>query len=480
MKTHYLLILFIGLFHSLDLYSQCPCNLLPEPTGTIIHVSTVSELQNALIEANESNGSRTILLEDGTYTLTNHLLYIGTHMQNLTIRSASGNRDAVIIGGQGMNGNVGWIFNVAASYFTLADVTIGWVANHPIQIHAEHNADFPLIHNVRFVDAHEQMLKVSGNASPTYSDGGIVQCSLFEFSAGIGNQWYTGGIDAHRAADWTVSYNTFKHIRSPDSQLAEHAIHFWSDSQNTLIENNRIIDCDRGIGFGLGNSGHQGGIIRNNMVHTSRDVGIGLESASDAKIYHNTVVTENYSRSIEYRFETTSNVHIANNLTTKAIASRNGGTGLVESNHISNDNTYFIAPNDYDFHLQAENAGAVIDAGIPLEGMEKDYDCEDRTSDNLPDIGADEYTEFTTDLPNFSPVLTLEIYPNPASEKLFVASKQALSVAIFSLRGQLLEEFQLPENEHGIAINVGGFERGVYWVRAWNGQGFVFRRVILD
>ena len=263
--------------------AQCECPTLPPDQGTVETVSTVAELQAALQQANQNGGNYTILLEDGTYELNNHLLYINQDMSNLTIRSKSGDRESVIIRGQGMDGNVGWIFNVAADNFTAADMTIGWVANHPIQIHAEHDADFPLIQNIKFVNAREQMLKVSGSTSSDFSDGGVVQCCEFVFPDGVAFQYYTGGIDAHRAKDWEVRYNTFRHIRSPDNSLAEHAIHFWSNSENTLVENNLIIDCDRGIGFGLGNSGHVGGIIRNNFVHTSRDVGIGLEKCFGCK-----------------------------------------------------------------------------------------------------------------------------------------------------------------------------------------------------
>jgi len=269
--------------------TSCECDPLPAPTNTTTRVSTVTELNAALHETNNNNGNRTILLEDGTYELTNNLLFIGVNMANLTLRSVSGNRDAVIIRGQGMTGNVSHIFNVAAANFTVADMTIGWVANHPIQIHGETNTDNCLIQNVRFVDANEQLLKVSTSTTGVTADNGIVQCCLFEFSAGVANQWYTGGIDAHQAQNWIVRNNTFKHIRSPEANLAEHAIHFWNDAAGTIVENNLIINCDRGIGFGLGTRQHTGGIIRNNMVHTSRDVGIGLENnaASNYKCRYN-------------------------------------------------------------------------------------------------------------------------------------------------------------------------------------------------
>lgn len=43
---------------------------------------------------------------------------------------------------------------------------------------------------------------------------------------------------------WLSSNNIM--IRSPDSTLAEHAIHFWSDSEDSIVERNTIINCDRG------------------------------------------------------------------------------------------------------------------------------------------------------------------------------------------------------------------------------------------
>jgi hypothetical protein len=364
--------------------SNCTLTPLPGPTGPTITVSTVAELVNAVQQANAS-GNLTILLEDGTYTLGEMLWISGN---NLTFRSRSGNRDAVVVRGQGMYGGVSHVFNVPGDNFTVADMTIGWVANHAIQIHSD--ADNPLVHNVRFVDTYEQLLKVSYRpGDSTSSDNGLVEWCVFEYSAGIGPQYYIGGIDAHQAHNWIIRNNVFRHIRSPEADLAEHAIHFWSESSNTLVEHNIIINCDRGIGFGLGDQGHVGGMIRNNMVYTSRDVGIGLENSRNTAVYNNSVYTENYGNSIEYRFSGTQNVSIINNLTNAQIASREGGTGRIETNVTNARASWFVDAGNGNLRLSTAES-TVVDQGQPLADVIQDIDCEVRPKGTAYDIGADE------------------------------------------------------------------------------------------
>lgn len=364
--------------------SACMLTSLPVPSGATITVRTISELVNATQQAN-ATGNLTILIEDGTYALDQMLWISG---DNVSFRGRSGNREAVILRGQGMRGGVSHIFNVPGDNFTAADMTIGWVANHAIQIHSD--ADNPIIHNVRFVDTGEQMLKVSYRpGESTSSENGLVEWCVFEYSAGVGPQYYIGGIDAHQAYNWTIRHNNFRHIRSPESELAEHAIHFWSDSHNTLVENNIITNCDRGIGFGLGDRGHSGGMIRNNMVHTTRDVGIGLENAEGTQVYHNTVFTENYPNSIEYRFPGTRNGSIINNLTNAHISSRDGGNGNVETNITNARGSWFTSPQNGDLHL-ATTEPTVVDRGQSLSKVAQDIDCEPRPQGTGYDIGADE------------------------------------------------------------------------------------------
>lgn len=365
----------------------CGCDPLPPAEGPVVTVGTVEELRAAVEQANAAGGL-TVLLQDGTYTL-NEMLWISG--DDVTVRSASGECDAVIIRGQGMDGTVGYIFNVAGDRFTAADMTLGWVANHAVQIHGEEDADNPYLYNLRFVDTNEQMLKISyAPGSAIRSDGGIVACCTFEYSAGMGPQYYIGGVDCHRCRDWIVRSCTFRGIRSPEEDLAEFAIHFWSDAEGTAVENNRIVDCDRGIGFGLGDRGHIGGMIRNNMVCTTRDAGIALENARDASVYNNTVFTENYGNSIEYRFSGSTGISIVNNLTSMAIAERDGASAELANNCTGATATLFVDAQSGDLHL-AEPAGDIVDRGAALTDVVMDYDCEERPRGGGYDIGADEY-----------------------------------------------------------------------------------------
>lgn len=312
------------------------CAVISNPANTReVVVSNVDELKAAVASANET-GNVVIALRDGTYTISKDLWVTGN---NIMFKSQSGNRDAVTVRGLGMSGTVASVFHFQGDNNAAVNLTVGYVANHPIQVHGELDADNVLIHNVRFVDGHEQLLKASYNAGNLNvgSDNGVVECSLFEYSAGVGPQYYIGGIDVHNGKNWIVRNNVFKNIRSPETELAEHAIHFWSGSQGTLVENNTIINSDRGVGFGLGDRGHVGGIIRNNFIYhdaNSRgDAGITLETAPGVQVYGNKIYFENdYPNAIEYRFSSTAGVSIHDNITNRAIKERDGASATLLNN----------------------------------------------------------------------------------------------------------------------------------------------------
>lgn len=362
----------------------------PEPYAEPKEVVTVSSVEQLLFHANR--GNVTILLEDGTYNL-NSLLLI--KRDNVTIRSKSGNRDSVVLKGKGMTGAVQHVFLVRADYFSLKDVTISDVYYHGIQVQGEQDADHIYLKNVVFRDIRQQMLKVSYDKSrpEINSDFGIVEDCLFEYTAGKGYYWYCGGIDVHKGNNWVIRGNTFRNIISPEARLAEGAIHFWSNSRNTKIENNRIINCGRGIMLGLDSSAQFGGIVRNNFIHVVRDTGIYLCNTRDVAVYNNTVYNHNswngstYANSIEYRFAATSALTIRNNLTNRAIRARNGATALLSANRTDAAASWFVNAPAGDLHL-ASYIGGVVGKGVTIPELKLDIDGEQR---GVPcDIGADE------------------------------------------------------------------------------------------
>jgi hypothetical protein len=371
------------------------------PVGAQQIVSTVAGLESAVSAANAGTASSEILVADGTYALAQPL---ALRANGMVVRSQSGSRTAVVLQGSGLTGGITHLFHVFGHDVTIADLTLRNVWNHAVQVHGEapSSADRTVLRNLVIQDTGQQMVKVSYKQGAAASaDGGLVEGCLFEYTAGIGPQYYIGGIDAHQAQDWVVRGNTFRGIRSPDANVAEHAVHFWSDAGGTLVERNLIVDCDRGIGFGLGNRGHQGGIIRNNMIYHANlgadrgDVGIELESAVGTQVYNNTVYQEHgYPTAISVRWAVSS-AYVANNLlrTTgggQVIWKRDGATLTQEANVTTAQAGWFVDLAAGNLRLSGAVA-AVIDQGVAVAGLIDDFDGRPRPQGAAPDIGAYEY-----------------------------------------------------------------------------------------
>ena len=369
-----------------------PANLASAQTTT---VGTVAQLESAVASANSSGGNRTILVLDGVYSLNGTL---NVTAPNVTIAGQSGVRENVVIQGDAMSdtARIGNVIRVSGRNFRLSDVTLQKSGFHLIQIAGETGADAPVIRNCILRDAYQQMIKVSNDpAAPgVSSDNGLVENCLFEYTAGIGPQFYIGGIDAHASKSWVVRNNTFRSIISPSRSVAEFAIHFWDGSANNTVEKNLIVNCDRGIGFGLDGKGNTGGIIRNNMIYHAAnagrfaDAGIALTESPGTQVYNNTIVMDNsFPRAIEYRFAVTTGVLIANNLTNKPIVSRNGASGVVSKNVTNAVGSWFVNPARGDLHL-ASAIGSVVGAGQIVAGLSDDFDGQPRTASI--DVGADQ------------------------------------------------------------------------------------------
>ncbi|MGM0559229.1 MAG: hypothetical protein ACQEVA_22780 [Myxococcota bacterium] len=394
------------------------CPPLPDATGTTVTV-TPSEAGQLPEMVRTAEAGTTFLLEDGTYELSSGQA-LQFRAEGVTLRSASNDASKVIIDGQYELNEIAF---VVASDVTIAHVTLTRAVDHAVHVtatgDAAENTTGALLYGLRIIDCGEQFVKGNPNGSDTaFPDEGRVECSYFEMTdAGRPNVernpggCYTGGIDVHSGRDWVVRNNEFRGIYCAGEGLAEHAVHFWSDSRGTLTENNLIVNCARGIGYGLvengndrdyaddpypnvdGHIGHVDGIIRNNVIFADidyYDTGIELAQARGAKAFHNTIYTvdaANKYSSIDYRFPNT-DATIQNNLVDR-ITVRNGASGTVDHNLEGIGAGLFVDAGALDFHL-ADDATDAIDQGVEVSESGVDIDGEPHSAGAGPDIGADE------------------------------------------------------------------------------------------
>jgi hypothetical protein len=402
-----------------------PCPPLPAPSDPIVHASSVNELWNAV---NGATPGTTILVADGTYDLDGTYLRFDT--PEVTLRSASGDRQAVVLDGNYVTTE---IVQIVASNVTIADLTLREAYNHPIHVMSADGGDTTgtRIYNVRIVDPREQAIKINPAAEGTYPDAGEIACSHVELTdAGrpqvnpAAGGCYTGGVDAHQARDWHIHDNLIEGFWCPTG-LSEHGIHLWRGCRDTVVERNTLRNNARGVGFGLATTGdgrtygdapcpdasgyvdHYGGVIRNNVVFANDadlfgsqygfDCGICLWNACGARVLHNTVAsTEAPFSSIEWRFPNT-DPDLINNLVTHNLRERDGATASHSGNLESAPLSLFVDGAGGDLHLAPTAAAAVDQVAAPADVVD-DVDGDARPSGQRYDVGADELICYRADV----------------------------------------------------------------------------------
>lgn len=430
-----------------------PCTLT---TGPVVTVGTESALISAINQANTSGGNMTILIENGTYQIASVSWYPYITASNVIFRSVSGERDSVIIRGGGMaNVSPGSEsgFLIAGDHVLIADMTIREVGNHGIQVSGHHL----FVHNVRIQNTYQQMIK--GATAGSSIDSAVVQCCLLEYPAGTGPQYYIGGLDIHKGRGWRVSDNVIRNVKSPSASAAEHGVHFWDNSMGNIVERNMIVNCDRGIGFGLGSSPNEGGIIRNNMVFNDGsgqydDVGIGLETSPNTRVYNNTVFID-YPNAIEYRFTATVNAEIMNNLTNKLITSRDGATAALSANFTGAQAGWFVNAAAGDLHLDAAQPSAVDQGANLILFVSDDIDRTSRPQGAAFDIGAHEFSQQVA-INEHDETAFPVVFPNPCRGKFCVkAVKSETSLELVNLLGEVVMSVNLQPGINIIDVDAG-------------------------
>lgn len=376
------------------------CAPLAPPTGRIIDVGPRQADRLPSIVRDAPAGA-TVRLRAGRYGVRD-AVGLSLARPDVSLRSRSGDpRDVVIDGAYRSNE----LLQVAASGITVAEVTLTRARDHLVHAFPPDGAgsiEQLRLYRVRLIDSGEQFVKANPNASRTgWVHRSRVLCSGFRMTArGRRNierafGCYTGGLDVHGARRWRVRRNRFAGIYCEDGEVAEHAVHFWRRARDTLVENNLIVNCSRGIGFGLtadSSDGHTRGVIRRNAIVAGipqYDTGIELANAADVRVLHNTVAETERARrassSLDVRYPRTSGL-VANNLVAR-ISLRDGGSARLRGNIDGFPLGWLRAPALGDVHLRP-GAGA-IDAGVNLSGAGADVDGATRPR-GRPDVGADE------------------------------------------------------------------------------------------
>jgi hypothetical protein len=370
----------------------------------------------------QAQAGTTIRLRDGTYPVAGTLQIVA---DRITLTSKSGNREAVILDGNlaglplSRDNFLSEIVQVRASNVTISDLTIRYAGAHGI--HASGGSEtirHLVVRNVHILDCGEQFIKVNSNGDQTHLtwvDSGLVEHSLLEFQNtsvvhDMGTYDYTGGIDIHGGRDWIIRSNTFRNFWRND-RLQEHAIHFWSRSRGSLVENNTFINCWRAVGFGMKTEAqgltrsypdgagespyfdHVDGIVRNNVVYNDAnhrlESGIELANVTGAQIYHNTIFSRTSPfNSIEYRWPNT-RVTIKNNLCSHRIMERDGAQAVLATNLTPATAALFVNQDGENLHLQPTAISAIRQASSLESGL-AGQDMDGYAVASPADIGADQ------------------------------------------------------------------------------------------
>jgi hypothetical protein len=377
---------------------------LPAPTGAILRATTVDELFAA---AARVKPGETILLADGHYSLTRRL---EIDKDRVTLRSASGRRERVVLDGGGTLGEL--LAVTHCSDVTIADLTVQNVRWNGIKINSETNVQRLTIYNcilrniwqravkgvlipladrerIRPTGCRVQYCLFTNDRPKRYEDDPADTAENFR-----GN--YIGGIDVMFARDWVISDNVFTGIHGRTGE-ARGAIFLWHDIQNCVVEGNSIIDCDAGIC--LGNSSKPADVaihatgctVRNNFLTRVPENGILADYTKECKILHNTIhdPQSRLGRLIRLVHEN-DGLLVANNLVSGPAIRTESYSRITLCGNLIKDMTAALADPAAGNLRLTPRAVEAIDRAEPLADVTTDIDRRPRGP--KPDIGADELT----------------------------------------------------------------------------------------
>jgi len=377
--------------------------ILEKPVSEVVEVSTVEGFERALDSAKPG---QTIMLADGHYMMRR---YVEVRTDGLTIRGASGRREAVVIDGvESQHRELIGFRN--CKDVTVADLTIQNTLYNGFKINSETDVQRLtirncIIHNIwqRGVKGVKVPVEQRDRIAPR---GCRVEYCLFyndrakrkdDDAHDIAGGNYIGGIDVMFADGWAISDNVFVGIQG-STREARGAIFVWHDSRDCIIERNIVIDCDAGVCLGNPHRPDDvtvhctGCIVRNNFVTAAPQGGITMVYTKDCKVLHNTVHEKpsKWGRLIRMVFGNDGLVVRGNLLSGPGIRNESDSQMTIADNAIGDFSDLFVDAAAGNLHLR--RADDRIVGKLPRSpGVEEDIDRQARGQRSH--IGADQLAE---------------------------------------------------------------------------------------
>ena len=240
--------------------------------------------------------------------------YFEIAADRVTLRSASGQRDNVIL--DGIRSRHGELIGISdCQGVTIADLTIQNVKWNGIKINSDRGAQRVTVRNCVLHNIWQRGVKAPGIRENTEKfsprDCRIEFCLFYndrpkQFSDDetdtdkTFNGNYIGGIDVKNTIDWKITDNVFLGIQGRTRE-GRGCIYISENGQGCVIERNVLLDCD--IAIALGNPALEFAkqhavecVARNNFISHCPETGILACYTKDCRIAHNTIHDPDSSR----------------------------------------------------------------------------------------------------------------------------------------------------------------------------------------
>ncbi len=309
-------------------------------SGEIVRVASVEHLQDALDKACPGTEIR---IRPGDYAgrITVKAQTAGSVDEPIVVRAEEGLGSVTI---DGAGAVITWKFD-GGSFIHLKDLQITGGGYHGIFF--SHGSNNIRIENNRIFDNHRTLpmdshaeIKGSGGSEPWPQDIVLRDNEIFHSTHPPGSNFQ--GIDCNFCLRFHVVGNHIHDINSPTGfEYSDYdrgsCLQFKSTSEDIVIEDNLIERCHIGIvlgGEGLANPENIAGIVRDNVIADSGDIGLAIVNARDFRVHGNRIAGPGRSILLAKDREFAEGTN----------------TGIIEDNELSHD---LLGRDDFD--VQARN-----------------------------------------------------------------------------------------------------------------------------